>query len=348
MQQVVMADKEEKKPVELTVACEHPGILFALCFDAEGGNLYGAGTDSAVYRVDVNTEKPVAEKAWTNHDNYVSSLVWNNGTVISGGYDRRLIWTTAETGESTRTIEDAHDGWIRDVAAFPDGSRVVSVGDDMLVKVWDAATGKPVLSCEGHAKQTPQGYATALYTVAVSPDGGTIATADRIGDVCLWNAETGKLIRRLQAPAFYTYDSAKRSRSIGGIRSVSFSPDGTQIAIAGIGAVTNVDGFVGPARVEVWDWQSGKKLFTAEDKHNAVLNHVSFHPTRPLLVAAGGGDSGGILGFWESGQGKLTCKAKPKGHLQRFLVDAENDRLFATGHGGFQIWSLQRLSPVVG
>jgi WD40 repeat protein len=339
-----MADKKKKpEPVALTATCEHSGILYALCFDADGGMLYGAGADSSVYRVDVNAEKPATEKTWTHHDNYVSSLAWLSGNVISGSYDRRLVWTDAETGKAHRTIENAHDGWIRDVAVTPDGRHLVSVADDMLVKVRNADSGKLLHSLKGHADKTPQGFSTALYSVAVSPNSQTIATADRIGEVCLWNVETGQLLHRLQAPAFYTYDKTKRSRSIGGIRSVAFSPDGTQIAIAGIGAVTNVDGFVGPARVEVWNWQSGKRLFTAEDKHNAVLNHVSFHPTGPLLIAAGGGDSGGILAVWDSEHGKLAHKVKPKGHPQSFVIDPKANRLFAAGHGGFQIWTIGEL-----
>ncbi|MBC8290610.1 MAG: hypothetical protein H8E37_09860, partial [Planctomycetes bacterium] len=276
-----MADKDDKdkkpKPIELTASCEAPGILFALCRDSETEVVYGAGTDWSVYRVDSKAIEPKAEKAWTNHENYVSAMVWHDGVIISAGFDRRLVWTTASDGKVVRTVEDAHDGWIRDVVAFPDGSHFVSCGDDMVVQVHDAATGELVKRLEGHAARTPQGFATALYSVAVSPDSKTIASADRIGDICLWSVETGELVRRLKAPAFYTYDSVKRSRSIGGIRRVRFSPDGTQLAVAGIGAVTNVDGFVGPARIEVWDWQSGKRLFASEEKHKAVLNDVVFH-----------------------------------------------------------------------
>lgn len=347
-----MADKDDKddkakkpEPIELTASYETPGILYGLCHDSKAKTLYGAGADWAVYRVDLKSKEPKVEKAWSNHENYVSSLVWQDGVIISAGYDRRLIWTTAADGKTAQTVEDAHNAWIRDLVLFPDGSRVISCGDDMVVRVRDAADGKLVNSLEGHAKKTPQGFATALYSVAVSPDSKTIASADRIGDICLWSVETGELLRRLKAPEFYTYDSVKRSRSIGGIRRVRFSPDGTQLAVSGIGAVPNVDGFVGPARIEVWDWQSGKRLFASEEKHKAVLNDIAFHPSKPILFAAGGGDSGGLLGAWDSRTGKLLHKAKPKGHIQRLQLDSTGETLYASGHGGLQVWKLGDLKP---
>jgi WD40 repeat protein len=328
----------------LRASCETPGILFGLCRDPEDGRLYGAGTDGFAYVIDPTAEKPIAEKKWRLHENFVSSMAFNDGVIISGGFDRRLVWTNVADGNPIRTIE-AHDGWVRDLALFPDRERLVSVGDDMQVKIWNRQTGELTSTLEGHAKKTPQGYATALYAVSVSPDGKTIASGDRIGEVCLWEADSGKFVRRLKAPGFYTYDPLKRVRSIGGIRSVAFSPDGLQLAIGGIGQVTNVDGFVGPCRVELWDWRAGKRVFAGEDSHKAVVNHVAFHPARSWLIGAGGGDSGGILAFWDRKATKAVHKAKPKGHLQRFLLDANSEQLLAVGYGGFQIWSFRAKEP---
>jgi WD40 repeat protein len=209
----------------------------------------------------------------------------------------------------------------------------------MLVNLWDAETGQLIRSMDGHARQTPQGYATALYALAVSPDGKLLASGDRVGEVVLWELETGKEIGRLKAPVFYTFDSVKRARAIGGIRSLCFSPDGTKLAVGGIGKVTNVDGFVGPSRVEVWNWQAGEREFVGQDGHKAILNHLAFHPDEPLLIGAGGGDSGGILAFWDLEHEKPIHKAKPEGHLQQFALDMDNLQIHAVGHGGFQVWT---------
>lgn len=332
-----MKTKFKPQAAKLQASCSHPGILYALCHDADAGRLYGAGSDASIYVVDLRAEKPQAEKKWNHHGNYVSSLARSNGALISAGYDGRVIWTDMDSGEKLRAVE-AHDGWVRDIALLPGGRIFATVGDDMLVKLWDAETGELIRSMDGHARQTPEGYATALYAVAASGDGKTLASGDRIGDVVLWESETGKEIGRLKAPTFYTFDSVKRARAIGGIRSLCFSPDGLRLAIGGIGRVTNVDGFVGPCRVEVWDWQAGERLFTGQDGHKAVLNHVAFHPSEPWLIGAGGGDSGGILAFWDLKSEKPVYKAKPKGHLQQFALDATAPQILAAGHGGFQIW----------
>ncbi len=326
------------KKAKLQTTCEIPGISYAICRDAEGDVLYVGGADWSVYRVDPNAEKPVAEKKWTSHSNYISCLGCAHGVVLTGGYDGRLIWTDATCGESIRSIE-AHQGWVRDLALI--GDKIATVGDDMLVKVWNWDTGELIRTMDGHAKKTPQGFATALYAVAATSDGKHIASGDRIGEVRVWNVESGKLAHQFKVPAFYTYDPVKRSRSIGGIRSLCFSPDDRQLAIGGIGQVTNVDGFVGPCRVEIWDWQAAKSTHTAQDKHKAVLNHVAYHPTQErLVIGAGGGDSGGILAFFDHEKAAPIHKAKPKGHLQQVCFNETGTKMYVAGFGGVQIWSL--------
>ncbi|HZN34773.1 MAG TPA: hypothetical protein VFB80_13185 [Pirellulaceae bacterium] len=316
---------------------ETPGILFASCYDAASGNYYGAGTDGAVYRLATRAEKPAAEKRWRHHDNYVSALGWLDGTVVSTGYDRQLVWTRAESGEKLRSSE-AHDGWVRDLALIPARGQIATVGDDLLVKLWDAGSGEPVKTFDGHAKQTPEGFATAIYALAASADGKLLASGDRIGEVCIWELDSGRLAARLKAPEFYTFDPQKRSRSIGGIRALLFLPDG-RLAIGGLGPVSNVDGFVGPARFEIWDWQNAKMLHRGQDKHHAILDHLEYLPELSLMIGGGGGDAGPFLGFWNLRSEAPLHKAKPKSHIHHFVFDAASPRILAAGHAGFQIWT---------
>src|SRR5262249_53936829 len=117
---------------------KHAATFYAVCADLAGGKLYAGGDDSAIYVFDLAAEKKEPIASWTKHDNYVSALLYVNQpakpVLISGSYDRHLIWWERADGKPARSIE-AHQGWLRNLAVTPDARRFVSVGDDMLVKV---------------------------------------------------------------------------------------------------------------------------------------------------------------------------------------------------------------------
>lgn len=314
-----------------------PEALYAFAYDETRKMLHGAGTDGHLYSVDLTADKLTARDRGLLHDNYVSGLVVRSGELISCGFDRRLIWTDLATSKRIRAVV-AHEGWVRKLALTPDGRRVVSVGDDMRVMVHDAHTGKRLATLGGHAARTPEGYLSALYAVAVCSDAIHAASGDRAGFIRVWDLKTGKTIAEFRAADLYTFDGPKRARAIGGIRGLAFSPDGTRLAVSGIGAVTNVDGFVGPSRIEVWDWKAAKRTIVGEAKHQAILNHVAFGPGS-WLTAVGGGDGGGAILCWNQANA-VPVVIKPKGHLHGFALDAAATRLFAAGYGGFQAWQM--------
>lgn len=333
-----MSPAFDPKQARLIVARSAPGILFAVALDEQRRTLYGAGTDGALYTLDLSNPRALAARKGPLHDNYVSGLALRGDTLISAGYDRKVVWSDVKTGQVIRSVV-AHEGWVRKLVLAPDGSRVLTVGDDMRLKVWDADRGSELASLTGHEPRVPEGYLSALYALAVSPDGKFAATGDRAGFVRVWDLTAMKPVTGFRAAELYTFDPVKRARAIGGVRGLAFSPDGARLAVSGIGPVTNVDGFVGPCRIELWDWRAGKRVAVGQDKHQAILNHVAFGPTGNWLVAAGGGDGGGALVFWDP-TGTAPVVAKPPGHLQAFALDAAGTRLYAGGHGGFQVWAL--------
>jgi WD40 repeat protein len=328
--------------------------FYALAVDPAAGRIYAGGDDYAIHVFDPSSPKKQSVAQWNNHDNYVSALaVVPDGSrriVVSGSYDRRLIWWDAATGKAIRTVE-AHEGWVRNLAVVPGAGRIVSVGDDLLVKVWETDSARLLHTMAGHAKQTPQGHVTALYALAVSPDGRHAASGDRIGAVHVWDLSTGKLKQSFQVPTLYTYDPRQRKRSIGGIRTLAFSPDGNYLAAGGIGQVGNVDGLSGPVHVEVWDWRLPRPCFTAgAQDHKGIVNQLQFHPSGSWLIGVGGGGDNGFLAFWKSdgllpGQkdkkdSVTVHRVKTDGHIHSCQLDPSKNELYTAGYHKVEVWSL--------
>jgi WD40 repeat protein len=335
--------KAAEKPKEPMPRWNLPasGTLYALAIDKATGRAYVGGSTGTIYECDLNAATPTLRPRM-HDDAYVAALTVlrsgpQSGTLVAARYDGSLVWYDLHSGKRLKIIA-AHDGWIRDLCPIGDGRRLATVGHDMRVKVWDAADGRIVRTFFGHSPETPQGYVSAIYAVASSADGRYIASADRIGAVHVWDVAAGKEAAKFIAPEFYTHDGEKRDRSIGGIRRLRFSPDGKRLALSGIGQISNTDGFVGPCRLEVWDWRAAKREAMLQDSHQAVLNDVLWSSDGRKLTAAGGGDGGGVLVVWDVAGKQPEQKLKFKGHAQRLARIDDGGLLLAAGFEGVQAW----------
>ncbi|MGH7201550.1 MAG: WD40 repeat domain-containing protein [Planctomycetaceae bacterium] len=316
-------------------------ILFDMARVPGTERIFFGSSDFKVYSIDLAAEKPEAKPlAEEGHGSYVTGVALPAGGLVTGSYDCRLIWWNTETGETIRTVE-AHEKWIRRVVASPDGRYVASVADDMLCKLWDAETGELVRTVADHAATTPHHYPSMLFAVAFSGDGTMMATADKVGHVALWNVETGEQLAELDAPVMYTWDPKQRRHSIGGIRSLAFSPDGTLLAAGGIGEIGNIDHLGGPARVEVFDWSKGERLLELEDdKLKGLVEQIAFHESGEWFLTAGG-DHNGFLTFYETKTGKLLHQDKAPMHIHALAVGESFERLYGVGHGRIVVWELK-------
>jgi WD40 repeat protein len=61
--------------------------------------------------------------------------------------------------------------------------------------VWDVHTGQILYALHGHA--------SAVSSVAFSPDGTTLASASLNGSIKLWNAQTGECLKTLRSERAY-------------------------------------------------------------------------------------------------------------------------------------------------
>jgi WD40 repeat protein/basic membrane lipoprotein Med (substrate-binding protein (PBP1-ABC) superfamily) len=193
--------------------------------------------------------------------------------LAAGGADGIIrLWDVA-SGEELKSWQAHHSSLTR-LAFDPSGKRLASYGSgtDRAAKVWETSSGNELLSVS---------LPSRVGGVAFSPDGETLAVADRIG--------TGKIVDAQNGEVLLTFTNQP---SEGGFEDVAFSPDGQQLATAGI---INL--------VKVWDIsalpKSGTSAKPGAGSGQAVLlkalpgfttdvSSVRFSPNGALLAATGG------------------------------------------------------------
>jgi WD40 repeat protein len=208
--------------------------------------------------------------------------------------------------------------------------------------------------------------AAAGGSVAYSPDGRWVVSVlggysrydDRSGEVRVWDARTGELVRALRVEgtshrlafrpdgrlALATTDGmvcledvlpargAREDKKAGNpsskaISGVAFSADGKYLATAGW-----------DRRVLVCDGASGQVLHTLLG-HQGRVHSVAFHPTAPLL-ASGSWDH--TVRIWDAVSGRELKKLeRHKSAVYGVVFDPSGQRLASAGsNGNIRVWDV--------
>ncbi len=123
----------------------------------------------------------------------------------------------------------------------------------------------------------------------------------------------------------YTWDPVQRRHSIGGIRSLAFSPDGFKLAVGGIGMISNIDHLDGKARVEVFDWRGGRTHEFIEDKVKGLVERLEFHPAGDWLIAAGGDNAGFLMFLDLKTKATVLTQEKAPMHIHDTTFDESSE-----------------------
>lgn len=242
---------------------------------------------------------------------------------------------------------DAHAGWINAVAFSPDGTWLVSGGDDEMIRVWDAATGKRVREWRGHAD--------GVTSIALRPDGRQIVSGGWDNTLKVWDVRTGRRLRTFEGheeqvtSVAYSRDGKWLVSGSGDdtltvwdaadgrdvmtlsheneydVTSVAFSPDGERIVSAD-----------GENQLKLWDASTGEELQTKE-AHPAAIGSVAFSPDGKLVVSGGWDDS---VKVWNSSleESPITLK----GHtddVTTVIFSADSRQIAsASDDGTVRIW----------
>ncbi len=245
--------------------------------------------------------------------------------IASGDYGKICVWD-ANSGVEATTIPAAHRSWVVCVAYSPDGKRIVSGGGwDPKIKVWDADTGKEVMTLRGHSQW--------VYCVNYDSSGRFILSSNQNNTINIWDATTGEELMTLrghQGPvrsALFSHDGKKiisgsddktiklwyaptpvdqlTMRAYPWMFSISFSPDSKHIASAGP-----------QNQVTIWDTSIGAEVMSLYGHENQVWDAV-FSPDGRYIASS---SSYGVVKVWHAATGKeLMNLCEHKGD-DRFTV----------------------------
>ncbi|KIK32933.1 hypothetical protein CY34DRAFT_813990 [Suillus luteus UH-Slu-Lm8-n1] len=162
------------------------------------------------------------------------------------------------------------DNPARAILCLPDGKRIIVRSYDGSFRVRELETGTEIGE-EWEDKDE------GVWTMALSPDGKTVASGSRDGAVKLWNVDTGKVIKTWTG---HTDD----------VTSVSWSPDGGRV-VSG-----SRDGTFG-----VWDVESEKTIL-GPIKAGENVWAVCYSPDAKMIAT---GLGWGGLKIWDANSGEL-------------------------------------------
>ena len=240
--------------------------IHSLKFTPDGASLVAVGGTPArfgeVQIWDVKSKQQVRSVIATADTLFAGDISPDGKYVAFGAADKTVRALELETGKELYKAGH-HEDWVLQTVYGIDGKRIVSVGRDRAAKLADADSGA--------FRENVNLLREKLYAIARHPrrDYVLIGGEDRVPYLytmdrprALKIADDSTLIREFEEQE-------------GKIFALAFSPDGSRIAVGGIGS-----------EVPIYDSESGDRVATCTG-HGGGIFTLAFRPDGKQLAAAG-------------------------------------------------------------
>ena len=270
----------------------------------------------------------------------------------------RALVVAYSAAESDNRIYQGHSAWVSAVAWSPDGQQIASGSWDKTVQVWDAATGRTILTYNGHTQTVKAVAWNPFWETGTLPgeqvilDGIYIASGSWDNTVHVWQAATGDDLphyeghsAQVEAVAWSPHGQYIASAShdctvqvwkasnrntlltysghSAPVWSVAWSPDGQYIASASHDRT-----------VQVWKASTGEHILTYRG-HTAQVSTVAWSPGGQYIASA---SHDGVVQLWHVSTGEILLSYSDDAGAVKALAWSPDGRYIASAVKTVQVW----------
>lgn len=332
----------EQKRLNRVLDFKLPTAILAADLSADAETMV-AGCMDGVYEIQLNNK---SYNRIGQHESYVSGakFISRHGMIVSAGYDGHLQWFDLQTKQASRKWK-AHDFWSWDLAVSPDQTMIASVTGQYLAggyKYEPAPQREPsvrLIAADTGASLHDFPHVPSVQAVAFSNDSRFVAAGNLMGEVRVWDCQSGQQVTTFTTPDLTSWGIIKSHCYLGGIFAMAFTPDDQAILICGMGDMRDPMAGNGKQLWQRWDWKdSPAKMIDqthAGESGEGLMESLAIHPSGEYFAMGGrlrGGDWNAAI--FDMASGKRIGSIKSGYRITDLAFTPDGSRLVVVGTQG--------------